>query len=188
MSVKSKKKDEKYSSVTLILAAGLLLVYFFYMKTRDEIINYPTYINYILFFSIICSLFLFHFNKFKIEFLKLRGKDLYLYITINLAKNLVVAWFLVGLVLIPFNYYNIHTAKGNSSEIIKCEIKGVSTYSKNRKVFFSLNGKTNVMYDFIPIMEDIKDNGKYKDYYFVTELRKGLLGSYILEGWDIQKK
>ena len=188
MRIKSKNKGEKFNPATLLIVAGFLLAYFFYMKTKDVIINYPTYLNYILFSTIVGSLFFFHYNKFKIEISKIKGNDLYLYIALNLGKNLIIAWFLAGIILIPFNYYNIHTAKENSLEIINCEIEGVSTYSKNRKVFFSLNERTNVIYDFKPIMEDIKDNGKFKDYYFVAELRKGFLGSYILEDWDIQKK
>lgn len=186
--IKSKNKREKYNGATLLIVAGTLLGYFFYMKTKSVIMNYPNYLYYILFFIIAVLLFILHYSNFKIIVSKIKRCDLYLYVALNLGKNFIIAWFLAGIMLIPFNYYNIHTAKENSIEIINCEIKGISTYSQHRNVFFVLNERTNVIYGFKPIMEEIKDNGKFNNYYFIAEFRKGLLGSYILESWDIQKK
>jgi drug/metabolite transporter (DMT)-like permease len=182
------KKEEKFGLKDFAFFGMVLLLYFFYIKTKDEIVNYPTWLTYTAFLITVTVVIFAHLKKFKKEFILQKGTDLYFSIALILAKIIIISLFLAGIILIPFNYYNIYKAKEKPLEVAKCEIKGVSTYSKNRKIFFVLYGRTNVMYGFTPIMEDIKANGKFKDYYFVAEIRKGFLNSYILENWSIERK
>ena len=181
-------KTERFTVKDFAFLGIFVLLYLVYIKTKDEIINYPTWLNLLTFFIIILIVVLFHLSRLKNEFKIQNWFDLGASIALLLAKIIIISLFLTGIFLVPFNYINIYSTTKNKSEIYKCEITGVSTFSQNRKIFFVLNGRTNVLYGFKPIMEDIKDNEKFKEYYFAAEVRKGLLNSYILEGWSIEKK
>ncbi len=189
MNNKVKSKNNAKDNVKEIaLSAVVLLIYFYHMDLNDSIINQPVWINYTLFLIIDLALSISNFNKLKISIKTLIGISLYYNIALYLFKFSIISYFLSGIMMIPFNYYNIQIANEKSLEIVNCEIKNVSTYSKNRCVFYNFKGNTNVMYGYTPVMEEIKDNGKFKDYCFIVKCRTGLFGSYIMESWRIEKK
>lgn len=176
-------KSKKNIEVPIFV--GTIIVYFIYMIGDDQILNYPKWIYYILFL-----LFwgLFSYLKIIKTFVRVPfNKDLVV-LFFNVIKFAVFSWFLAGIVLIPFNFYNIYISKKNTLEAYECKITGISTYSQNRCVFFVLEGETNVIYLYKPIMEDLKNKKNYNEYKFIVDVRQGLLGSYVLEDWDIQKR
>ena len=180
-------QKKTFKKQDLLLYFSVLCIYFFYMKSGDKILNYPSWITYSLLISLTIIIF------FRSVFLRRENSDegstqVFLLVFARIIKSLVLAWFIAGIILIPFNYYNIYSSESNSLETMNCKITGLSTYSKNRTIFFILDGKTNTIYGYKPIMEEIRLDGKYRDYQLVAQVREGLLNSYILEHWEIEKK
>jgi hypothetical protein len=159
------------------------------MKSKSQILNYPNFIYYAPFFIFLATSLIMKYKSWSIQTLKLSlFKQRFIFVSLEILKFSVLIWFIIGVILIPFNYFNIHIAKKQPLETAYCEITGISTYSQNRTLFFLLKGRTNALYCYNKTMDEIKENARYKDYYFIAELRQGLLGSYILENWRIQKR
>ena len=181
------KQSKQINKKKLLLLVAMLVVYFFFMKSKDEIINYPKYINYSLFLLLFTTGFIYQLKCLKNTIVtKTKSLERILIIFLYVCKVLCLSWFITGICLIPFNYYNIYKSKKNTSEIIYCDIIGVSTYSKNRSVFYTFEGKTNILYGYIPIMEHMKE--EYSNFQLIAHVRKGFLNTYILEDWNIKKK
>lgn len=184
-----KNSDIKLTKKQLIIFGMGLIIYFFFMKSKSQILNYPNYIYYAPFSIFLVVSLIMKYKSWSVQTSKLPFfKQRFIFISVELIKFSVVIWFIIGMVLIPFNYYNIQIAKKQPLETAYCEITGISTYTQNRTLFFLLNGRTNALYSYNKTMDEIKENAQYKGYYFIAELRQGLLGSYILENWSIQKK
>ncbi|QGK73060.1 hypothetical protein [Flavobacterium sp. SLB02] len=182
------KENNKLTTVDWIKLLGFLLVYFFFIKSKDVIINYPYWLLFTAFAIVLVIVAILQYREMQKEYSKTEKDDKPLFVVINGLKIAVIAYFVSGVILIPFNYYTIYNSKENALISEKCEITGISTYSKNRSVFYKFKGKTNVINGFKPIMENIKDNGKFKNYYFAAEVKKGICNTYILENWDIIQK
>lgn len=186
--VQKSKQSNRLTRKEWFILAGFLIVYFFYMKSKDIILNYPYWLLILVCISVLTVVILVDFKKIKTVYSKTKKNDKPLFIGLAIIKLNVVSYFIAGILLIPFNYYNIIKSKKNNSTFENCEIIGISTYSKNRTIFFKFKGNTNVLYAYTPIMEVIKNNGRFKDYVFNIKYKKGLLDSYILESWSIEKK
>lgn len=187
--MKERKSNKKITGKQLIIFAIALVAYFFFMKSKSQIINYPNFIYYILFLTLITIWIILKYREWSVSLLKLSTfKQRLIFFSVELIKLMVIFWFLAGIILVPFNYYNIYTAKKNKLNTVYCEITGISTYSQNRSIFYIFNGRTNTMYGYNELMDEIKDDAKYKNYYFVANVREGILDSYIIETWSIQKK
>lgn len=190
-SMKSPKSPQKCQRLTArewLLLAGFLMLYFFYMKSSEIILNSPNWLLGIVFISAITIVTIINCRELKARVIQIQQQDKFLSIGLILLKYLVVSYFIAGIFLIPFNYYIIYKSKNSISTYEKCEILGISTNSKNKKIFYRFKGKTNVLYAYTPIMEEIKNNRKFNDYVFTAEFKNGLLGTYILENWSIEKK
>jgi magnesium-transporting ATPase (P-type) len=172
----------------LLLLLGALFVYFFFLKSKAMLLNYPSWLNFSFFFSILITACLVK-RKYFLELPPENDKiDKLIYWGFSIIKVSIFSWFLTGVILIPFNYYIIHTAKDQHLEGVKCEVIGVSTLSRNTTISYKLYNVTNVTYGYNPIMERMKAGANYKNYYFIAYTRKGLLNSYVLEKWEIQRK
>jgi len=188
MKNKKAKINNKLTIVDWIKLIGFVLVYFFFIKSKDIIINYPYWLLFTAFAIVLVIVVILQYRTIQKEYSKIEKEDKLLFLVINSLKIAVIAYFVSGIILIPFNYYTIYNSKENALSSEKCEITGISTYSKNRSIFFNFKGKTNVVNGFKPIMEDIKDDGKFENYYFAAEVRWGVCNTYILESWDIIQK
>jgi hypothetical protein len=188
MQLKSKKTSSKLTIQDWIKLMGFVLIYFFYIKSKDRIINYPSWLLVTVFGIVLVVCIILQYRKIQEHYSKIEKKNKFLFFGINILQIAVIAYFVSGIILIPFNYYAIYSSKTNTLTVENCEIRGISTYSKNRTIFYKFKGKTNVVNGFKPIMEIIKDNGKFKKYYFAAEVKKSICNTYILEGWDIVQK
>lgn len=184
--INKKNSGKLVDKKAALLFACLIILYFFYMKSKDSIINYPSWLYYGIFFIIVISVGVLCRNKFYSS--SGEKKKTTVSLLIGVAYVSIVSWLIAGVLLIPFNYYNLHIAKSNGLEHRDCIIKKVSAYSKNRTIFYELDGRTNAKYAYKPIMEEIMATGDYDEYVFVANVRKGLFSSYILVSWDIRKR
>lgn len=162
----------------------MIVLYFFYMKSKDLIINYPSWIYYTLFLLIVFFL-LINLLRDKNRIQNYISDKFQ--ITLKIVQQIIVSWFVAGIVLIPFNYYILIKTEGNNVEFKSCPIIGVSTFSKNRCVFYSLDGHTNVLYGYIPIMEEMNTNKQWQNYRLILNVKKGLLNTYVMKDWNINK-
>jgi hypothetical protein len=188
MKRKDVKKSNKLSAIDWMKLIGFVLVYFLFIKSKDIILNFPYWLMFTVFTIVLVICTILQFRKIQEDYVRIEKKDKFLFLGINILKIAVIAYFVSGIILIPFNYYTIYSSKKNTISLEKCEITGVSTYSKNRTIFYKFRGRTNVLYGFKPIMEIIKDQGKFKKYYLVLEGKEGICDTYILEGWNIIQK
>ena len=86
------------------------------------------------------------------------------------------------------NYYNIYSAKDAFPETMYLRIDGLVARPRNNKIFYEFNGKMNVLYGKIDLMNEINVKGNFKDYYLAITLHKALFGSYVIEDWNIIKR
>ena len=102
------------------------------------------------------------------------------------AKAVAGPRLIAGIILIPFNYYNIYKSQANDSKTMKCEIEKVNTKGKSY-LYFKVDNKTNLINGYIRNMKDINNSNANK-YWLILKTRPGLLGTYIVENWDIEHK
>lgn len=183
------KKKNSLTVKEWIAVVGALFIYFFYAKSKDVILNYPNWLLYIMIILTSAIIAIFTFRDQKAKYLnEVEKKDRGWFIAFGVVKLIVVAYFISGMLLIPFNYYTIHSSKEAPLTYEKCEIVKITTETQNRKIFYRFRGKVNILYAYKPIMEELKNNGEYKEYFFVAGVREGNLNTYILESWDIERK
>lgn len=183
------KNDKKSKSREALKFAVVLILFWFYVVAKEKTIGYPDYL-FNLAFGIILLVLLVTTSRITIsEFKDLRGKiDKVIYAFFYIVKTLFISFFLSGIVLIPFNLYNRYYSKRNAIEIIKCEITGLSDYSRNSCFYYSYKGEVSIIYAHRQIMSDIYINKSYQDYLFIAKVRKGLLDTYLIESWDFVHK
>jgi len=181
----SKKEKDKY----LITQLGIgIVIWYFFNRSFKETINYPIQYLYWIILVVFIITLIFRSKRIKSEFLE--QKDYFLGKVVSLGINIVftaiVAWLVAGIILIPFNYYNIYNAQANDSQTLKCDIEKINTKGKSY-VYFKVDNKTNLINGYIPVMNDIKNDNVSK-YWLILKTRPGLLGTYIVENWDIEHK
>ena len=180
--INRKVKSDLKSNKTIILLILMIVLYFFYMKSKDLILNFPSWIYYTIFIISVIVLL----TNFYTKQIKNKNFDRFQILT-NVIQRIILSWFISGIILIPFNYFLIFSVKNNNSLSKKCEIINVSTYTKNRCIFYKLDNQTNVLYGYIPIMEEINENKKFENYNLILRVKKGLFNTYLMEDWNIIK-
>lgn len=167
----------------------LLIPFTFHSLSSHKILHYPRYLYPGISLLLFAMLFVNRFKYISNNIGKLQGIAQitnWIYWIAPLALGAALA---TSTVLLPFNYYNIYNAQG---ELITehCSITGVhlKRYGKSTNqpgVFIKLYGRTEKIYGYRKQMEEMYQQKNYKDYYVSIAIRKGLLGTYILEEWDI---
>ncbi len=172
------KKTKKSSNELIYLGVGLFLL-FFYMKTKQGIINYPvpTY-AFLLLIAFIPLLFFVFFRK----------QSEVLESGLTIIRHLFVSWVVVGILLIPFNIYLKHTCSNSNMEQLELSLLSVSTYSENRCFFYEYQGDSQVYYGYKPIMTQIYNANNASEYKVVFNVRKGAFDTFVIYKWDILKK
>lgn len=170
----------------------LMIPFTFYTISSNRILNYPPYLYPGISLLLFAVLFVNRFKYISNNIDKLQGIAKIINWVYWLAPLALGAGLATSAVLLPFNYYNIYTA---DKEIIteRCTLKSVHPKRHSKRamqpgVFIELYGRSDKINGYREVMEEIYKNKNSKDYYVNVEIRKGLLGSYILEHWDIVAK
>ena len=102
-----------------------------------------------------------------------------------------VSFLLTSALSIPFYFINNNVATGNEIVTEQCEITNV-TIRKGTKtsnsVSFILYAKSNRLYCYTAEMKDLHAQKNYRDYYLIVSARPGLLGTYMLDDWQLVKR
>lgn len=175
LEMKHRKKSEK-SKNTIYILVIILSILFFFMKTKQKLINYPN--EFILYGILIlfCVLILFNYNQLK------------------KCKNVIEVGFVflkyffysIGLTLVvftPFNYYLISGSKKSKIEVLTLPLVKVSTHSQNRCFFYSYKEEKYVYYDYDSKFEEILKNENYDDYRVRFQVKKCYLNTLIIIDW-----
>lgn len=181
------KKADQHKKVFWLLVV-LAVIYLPFLKSKNSIVNYPSWLCYSLFAFITALLLILRRKNLWSQLLTVKDFPSGSALTVRILTVLIFSWFVAGTILTPFNYYDIYIARQNYVEYVDCKITKVSTYSRDRKLFYEFRNQTNVLYTYKPIMEEIRKNEQYEAYVLSAKVRSGLLGSYLLEDWEIKKK
>jgi hypothetical protein len=111
-------------------------------------------------------------------------------VSIRIISAVIFSWFVTGILLIPFNYYDIHAAEGNSSDIIYCPVTGLVADGRKNCVYYKFSGSTHILYGTpgSTLINEINAKGNYEEYRLRLTVKKALFGSYIIEEWDLDKR
>lgn len=187
---KANLNDKNSSGPFLFSMTLILLVYFFFMDSKDIIINYPQNILYGTFFGLFLISSVFVIRKIIKSNSIRKQKDLldkFIFGVMSFLKIAIITWFVAGILLIPLNYSIINYSKSQMSFIELVEIEQLISRGKDR-IFFELNGRRNVIIFHKPIMNDIYKKKNHYNYLLELEIKESLLGSYVLINWDIIEK
>lgn len=177
------------SKNTYFIFSGCLILYFLFMKSMDKIINYPFVVLWGLSAIVFIFMSIYTFKRFVTKLKTIDNSTEKIgAIIIQILYFAIISWLITGILLIPFNYYNIYKARDTLPETKYLEIKGLVARPRNNKIFYEFNGKMNVLYGKINLMNEIYAKGNFKDYYLTITVHKGLLGSYLVEDWDIIRR
>jgi hypothetical protein len=174
-------KGNKKKNLLLFLAVGFVFL-FFYMKTRDNLINYPDEYLYYLMGLVFIIQFLLFYKKwilFKKEFLELG---------LVFVRYFYISWNVAALILIPFNIYLVHEIDNSDTTTLTADLLSASTLRPNQCIFYSIDGETDVHYGYKPVMDVIESDNNASDYFVEFKVKKGKLGVYRIKKWEIKKK
>ena len=187
--VRPTSSNSKLDKKTFLFLVGVVIVYFFFMKTLDKIVNYPFFILYTISGIIFTTLLFFDIKAFLVAFKNLDYLiDKIISAILYSIKNLILSWFLSGIIIIPFNYYDIYVSKFNPSQTLILPIKSLYSRPRNNVIFYEFKGKTMILNGRIKIMDEIFNKKNFKDYELIFVVHPALIDSYVLEDWDIQRK
>ncbi len=185
----SKGKSTNLSRKELFIFGGALAIYIFFRKSLNSIINYPNILLYVASGIMFVIIFLYGLPKLRNEMNSvdnLPGKVVA--VSIRILSAAIFSWFVTGILLIPFNYYDIHAAQGNSSEAIYCPVTGLTANAKDNSIIYEFGGSSHILYGSSKLMNEIYSKGNYKEYQLRLTVKKALFGSYFLEDWDLEKR
>jgi hypothetical protein len=177
------------SKSEIFILGGAVVAYLFFVKTLNVIINYPMIVGYLVGASVFIIIFVYKVSSFVAKTIRtgslLRGAG---EVFLRVLRSAVCAWFVSGIILIPFNYYNIYVAQNNPAIIVHLPITGVVANAKSHKIYYEFNGKMGLLNGKDDLMNEIYDKGNYMDYSLVVIIHAALFDSYFIEDWYIQKK
>lgn len=179
------KTDSNGKNIILLIGGGLI-IYFLYMRTSNQIINSPKWLFYSCATLVFTVTIIFGFRVIKSNYFLLKQhRDKYIYILMIFFQKIILTWFLTGIVIVPFNYYNIYISQKSPLEIVYCDIEGLVSRARNSKIYYVFNDKQYVLYGHNKLMDEIYEKKNYKDYKLTIKLRRGLFNSYTLDDWEI---
>ncbi len=100
----------------------------------------------------------------------------------------VFSIFITGILLIPFNYYDIYASQGNPDKAVICPIRGSSDSRRQYKIYYDFNGNLHTLSVTSSLMHQLYSKENYKNYQLILTVRKAFLGSYIIEDWQLDKR
>jgi hypothetical protein len=165
----------KFSLKELLPYAAALAAYFFFNKTSNEIVKYPDLIAYLLYavsFAITLTYQLVLLRKIIKSFDKLVQKIIAVGLRVLIAA--VFSVFISGILLIPFNYYDIYASRGNPSETVICPLEGLVA-SRSHTIYYDFGGSLHAL-TFTSgnsLMTAIYLKGNYKEYQLLLTVSSG---------------
>lgn len=137
MQSKGKRSRKKTKIVEVLKFIPVLVLFWYYIKTKENTMAYPEYLFNSLVLIMFFSLSLINLKKTIYEYRTFRNKiDKGIYIFFHLAKNIIFSYFLSGIILLPLNLYNRNYSEKNPIEIIECEITGLTDYTRNSCFYY----------------------------------------------------
>jgi hypothetical protein len=177
--------------------ALIILCIVFRKDTSVDTINYPDYIVYYAAAAIVIVVILIRFRKFEEKYISLkRFGDRLFYAAVCLVVTVIGALTLAYMVLIPFNYYNVHVAKQNTADTVHCNIDsaviGLHTGNevKPNTIYYHFQNRPNSIENtsqtkLIATMHALHAESMYN---LKLTVHKALLGSYWLQDWKMESK
>jgi hypothetical protein len=160
-------------------AIGLIGLFMSYMYLSDiEVIVNANHL-YVLYSIIIC------FMMFSILFLFIKYEKIKKSLFQIIASLFFLSWP-IGLTPILFYYRNIVIESKNGKDVVlKCDIIGMSTFARNKKIFYKYESHNLVLYGYDSIMEKISRDGSYSDYVLRLNCHQSSSGYLVISSWSI---
>jgi hypothetical protein len=184
-----KRNSTALSRKELFLYGGALAVYLFYQRSLNTIINYPNIILCVPVGIIFVIIFLYRLPRLRKEINaagSVFGKIIA--VSVRVLSAAIFSWFITGILLIPFNYYDIHAAQRNYSETFYCPITGLIADARKNCVYYEFSGSSHIVYGYSKLLNEIYLKGNYREYQLGLTVKKALFGSYSLEDWWLVKR
>lgn len=155
---------------------GLIMSYL-YLSTVEVIVNANHL--YILYSFIICFILLY------ILFFFITNGN-YNKSLVQIVLSLLFLSWPIGRTPVSFYYKNIVIkSKNGNNVVLLCDITGMSTLSRNNKIFYKYKGHNLVLYGYDSIMENISRYGNYSDYMLRLKCRQSSSGFLVISSWSI---
>ena len=180
----------RLSTGEFLACAAVLVVFFWYVKTANRIVNFPQPLYYAVLVGVGGAVVAWSWKRDVTAFRAVdpdwgsRGMSAGLY----LCKTAVLTWFATGIALLPFNYYNFYRAKEGQRVTDSVAIADVTTRRGTSGVSFWYKGRRNQLRGHEPIMDRIAARGDAGKYRLALNMNEGLLGSYVVNDWTIVPK
>jgi hypothetical protein len=170
-----KKQFGKFTKKEWFYLVLTTIMYWLYLKTLNEILNY----NFIYYCIIFSSIFIIG------VLLEMKDKILsFSFCFEKLLKNFVFSFIISGVILVPLNYYIIDFSKRNPVMYKSFDIVSVSTSKARGQLRFEFMSKIKVLYSYDKILYDIKKHpNKFK---LSIKMRKSILNTYVIDDWKIE--
>ena len=192
-----KEKSSKLFAIRDYVLIGLIaLAIFFYKDVRPEVINYPAMLIPCAAIVIAAVVVIWRFKKFESKYIAmLKTADRLFYAGVCIVVLVIGSWTMASMVLIPFNYYNIHIAQRNKADTVLCNIENaipgkIGEDATPNRIDYDFQGKINTIetaYD-TPLIANMHELNIYSQFELKLTVHKALLGSYWLQDWKIQRK
>ena len=193
-----KNKDPyKLTWLDYLVLVVVGIAFYFYKDSHEDILNYPGYLKYATWGALFVAIVVIRFKKFEAKYLSMSvmGERLF-YAFLSLVGSVIVTSMAAGLLLTPFNYYNIHVASKTIADTVRCEID--AAYIGKHTEDGSL--PNIIKYHFLGNSDSIQTPTEsvrianmnvfrsYSQYWLVLTTHKALLGTYWIEDWKIVNK
>lgn len=174
MKKRNKSKRNNYWYLILVVSAILLLFNKLYFS---QIINFPNIIYLLVIIFVLLISFMVANRTVKFDLFKF-------------FKAIFVSFFLVlSIVLVIFSLLNEFCSRKNEIELYQLKIDsayGSTSRSSNRLIFKFKGEDIGLDVHSSPVVWQIVNNkDSLKKHCLILECRKGMLESYVVEGYEI---
>jgi hypothetical protein len=198
MEQETTNKSHETIGIREYIILGILAIAIVFAKDfNQDIINYPHYLIYTTGTAIGLLIIVLRFRKFETTYMAMpkSGERLF-YTGFNLFLAALGSWVAASMLLLPFNYYNIHIAQYSKADTIKCNIDSavigqkVNNDALPNTIYYHFQGKPNSIKNtretaLVANMHALNITGLYQLQLVV---HKALLDSYLLSDWKIESK
>jgi len=189
------KDSNKLSWRDYLLIAGIIAVFYFFDNDHQDILNYPDYLMYWLVAAIAIALVVTRFRKFEKKYMAFQTTgDRLFYSLISLIGCGAGAWVAAGILLSPFNYYDVHVARQNPLDSITCNIDSTTISEKNpdetqtSTIYYHAYDKPGKIetHDYLKALAYMHVLHSYGQYRLMLGVHKGVLNTWWLDKWSLR--
>jgi len=194
--IKKEKSSKLFAIRDYVLIGLIALAILFYKDVRTEVINYPAILIPCAAIVIAAIVVIWRFKKFEAKYVAMmKTADRLFYAGVCIVGVVIGSWTMASMMLIPFNYYNIHVAQSNKADTVLCNIENtmpgkIGEDATLNRIDYDFEGKVNTIetaYD-TPLIANIHALNIYSQFELKLTVHKALLGSYWLHDWKLQRK